>query len=62
LAKDRIDSELGIDLSDGEHTSRVTVPVSAGHQADIVIATFGVPKPLLNAVALNLPATPPGDG
>ena len=58
----RIDEELGISLSDREHTSRVTVPLSARHQADIVVATFGVPKPLLNAVALNLPATPSTDG
>jgi len=57
----RIDSELGIGLSHGEHTTRVTVPLIGGHQADIVIATCGLPKPLLNAIAQNLPVEPRGD-
>ena len=48
----RIGSELGVNLSKGEHTSRVSVPLQDGHHADIVIATFGVPKAVLNAVAV----------
>ncbi|OFV93926.1 MAG: hypothetical protein A3G76_00700 [Acidobacteria bacterium RIFCSPLOWO2_12_FULL_65_11] len=36
----RIGSELGVSLSEREHTSRVTVPVRDGHRADIVVATF----------------------
>lgn len=50
----RIGSELGVTLSEGEHTSRVTVPLSDGHHADIVVATFVVAKP-----ALALPVVGP---
>jgi hypothetical protein len=46
----RIGSEIGVKLSETEHTSRVTVPLNDGHQADIVIATFGVLKAVPNAV------------
>lgn len=49
----RIGSELGINLSEGEHTSRVSVPLQDGHQADIVIATFAVPRAVLNALAVS---------
>ena len=41
---ERIGSELGVTLSEQEHTSRVSVPLQDGHHADIVLATFGVPK------------------
>jgi hypothetical protein len=41
---DRIGSELGANLSEGQHTSRVTVPLGDDCSADIVIATFAVSK------------------
>ncbi len=40
----RIGLELGVDLSESQHTSRVTVPLADGCAADIVIATFAVSK------------------
>jgi hypothetical protein len=49
----QIGSELGVTLAEGEHTSRVTVPLNDGHHADIVIAAFGVPRAILNALAVN---------
>jgi hypothetical protein len=49
----RIGSELGVNLAEGQRTSRVTVPLKDGHSADIVIATFGVPKAVLNAVVVS---------
>jgi hypothetical protein len=49
----RIGSELGVSLSEAGHTSRVTVPLADGHQADIVVATFVVPKAILQAAAVT---------
>jgi hypothetical protein len=40
----RIGSKLGIGLTEVDHTSRVTVPLSDGHQADIIVATFPILK------------------
>lgn len=40
----RIGSELGADLSEGQHTSRVTVPLGDDCAADILIASFAVEK------------------
>jgi hypothetical protein len=45
----RIGSELGVNLSEQESTSRVSLLVKDGHHADIVVATFCV----LKTVALN---------
>jgi hypothetical protein len=47
----RIGFELGVNLTADEHTSRVTVPLKDEHQADIVVATFLVPKAILNDIA-----------
>jgi len=40
----RIGSGLGVGLLEAQHTSRVTVPLADGHEADIVVATFVVAK------------------
>jgi len=40
----RIGSELGIGLSEREHTSRVSVPLGNEHHADIIVATFAIVK------------------
>jgi hypothetical protein len=45
----RIGSGLGVNLSEQESTTRVTLPLKDGHHADIVVATFRV----LKVVPLN---------
>jgi hypothetical protein len=49
----RIGSELGVNLSEREHTSRVTVPLRDGYQADIVVASFAIAKSLGPPAALG---------
>jgi hypothetical protein len=48
---DRIGSKFGVTLSDGQHTSRVTIPIGDGYHADILIVTFVVPKIAVEPVA-----------
>ena len=47
----RIGSELAVTLSEATHTSRVSVPLAAGHHADIVVATFSVAKTVAAPIA-----------
>jgi hypothetical protein len=43
----RIGSELGVNLSERDHTSRVTVPLRGVDQADVVVATFAIAKSMM---------------
>jgi hypothetical protein len=40
----RIGSALSVDLSEGNHSSRVTIPLEDGCGADVIVATFLVSK------------------
>jgi len=40
----RIGSALAISVSEQDHTSRVTLPLTSGHYADVVVATFPIAK------------------
>ena len=55
----RIGSGLGVSLSESEHTSRVTVPVSDTLQADIVVTAFVVSKVNGPPVGGGLSSPPP---